>query len=468
MERKGDPQEWRASNGNRLIGTLPPDGLALLNDPRLEGMTDPLPGFTATTRELRPAEIVNFDLKYFRLQRGLKADPQAYARWVNKPERGWGSGWGLGFDDITERPRIEQPKKAPKRLFHLWVYNHFFVASPDMVSLLQRECPGSFQTVPIDWIFNDGNALDGYVFLDVIRLEHPWDYQRSVVIVEMNHGRKSLRLGNHEVQRQDIPADAKIFRDAYHRYDVFVSRELAIQILQLAGREMSLRDMPFQELWNLPVPRAPRNLQARLKSATPPVDDESLPLDRRMSLRILPLIEQGEFAHAETVLTEWLRARPATPYHVVTELRITTSPEACAEFLDAFYLRAQAEHPVKAVYIEMNGFTINPDLWFCDAFGFRQSGDEDGSQWLGAFDSSSEESLVITGLEPLQAVFDAQLKSGPLPGDQQDARRLAVALVIVKFEALLQAAVPLTKYLKCPLWATAHDHYEFLARIARK
>lgn len=95
---------------------------------------------------------------------------------------------GLGFDDITERPRIEQAKKALKCLFHFWLYKRFFVASPDMVELLEREAPGSFQTLPIDWVFNDGQALDGYVFLDVTKLHHAWDYMRSTVIVEMKRG----------------------------------------------------------------------------------------------------------------------------------------------------------------------------------------------------------------------------------------------------------------------------------------
>lgn len=80
---------------------------------------------------------------------------------MNEPKSGWGPGRGLGFDEITERPRIEQAKKAPKGLFHFWAYHQFFVASPDMVELLEREAPGSFQTLPIDWVFNDGQALDG-------------------------------------------------------------------------------------------------------------------------------------------------------------------------------------------------------------------------------------------------------------------------------------------------------------------
>ena len=113
----------------------------------------------------------------------------------------------------------------------------------------------------------------------------------------------------------------------------------------------------------------------------------------------------------------------------------------------------------------MNGFTINPDLWFCDAFECRRAGNGEGHEWLGAFDSSAEESLVITGLEPLQAVFDAQMSAGPLPDEYKDARTLAVALAIVKVQQLLQAALPLTNHLRCPLWATAHDHYEYLVRI---
>lgn len=105
MDRTGDPSEWRASNGNLVLGRLPPDGLELLNGSRVEGVTE-LPGYPPTTRVLQPAEPVNVESGYWLVQSSFKAQPESGARWVNEPKSGWGPGWGLGFDDITERPRI--------------------------------------------------------------------------------------------------------------------------------------------------------------------------------------------------------------------------------------------------------------------------------------------------------------------------------------------------------------------------
>jgi hypothetical protein len=169
-----------------------------------------------------------------------------------------------------------------------------------MVELLEREAPGSFQTLPIDWVFNDGQALDGYVFLDVIKLHHAWDYKRSTAIVEMNWGRKHLRFGNGRVMRQDIPSEIKIFRDAYFRQEVLVSEDLAAKIVQLASREIGFRDEATAMTVDVPASGGRRRLKARLKPAEIPSDNEAMPLHRRLDIRVLPLLAEGRLREAES------------------------------------------------------------------------------------------------------------------------------------------------------------------------
>lgn len=457
-----------AKNGNSYSSPLPPDAMELLNDPRLEGLTERPAGQSPAARELRPAELIRSPSSYLSLGRGYGAEPGRNARWVNEPERFFLShGRGLGFDHVVERPLFEDPSKPPKRLFHLWERGGFFIASPDMLELLSEACPGSIACIPIDYVFSDGQALDGYVFLDVIQLHYAYDYKRSVVYVEAKDGRRFPRLGHDRAMREDIPSDAQLFREAFYRHEVFVSRTLADRIARLASRELSFSDVHTHHSVEFPPARGKQSLKACLKQAQVPQDEESMPLQRRISIRVIPLLHDGRFAEAESVLTDWLRARPVTPYHVVADLQITTSPQACAEFFDEFCVRARYEAEVKTVYSEMNGFTINPDLWFCDAFAFAFEGNEDGDDWLGDFHSSTDDKLIITGLEPLQEVFANQMQSGPVANEQYEARDLAAALVIIKFQRLLQSSLPFMGVMKWPLWATAHDHYEYLVKLLR-
>jgi hypothetical protein len=234
--------------------------------------------------------------------------------------------------------------------------------------------------------------------------------------------------------------------------------------------ELAAKDLRFEEVFtprglDAPRPRGRRKLLAKLKPATPSVYDESMPLHRKMSLRILPWLQQGKFAEAEAQMTQWLLAKPQSPFHIIAELDVTTSPADCAQFFDEF---AAKQPGLAAIYTEMNGFTINPDLWFCDAFGFEEHGGIDGFDWLGEFGSCSADggggSLVITGLEPVQALYAEKSAGGAQPQDEE-TMRLVEALVIVKFQKMLQRSLPLMKELRCPLLASAHDYSEYVVEV---
>jgi hypothetical protein len=462
-DRYPDPPMIRASNGNLWISPHPPEALALLEDPRLDGMTDALPGFGPARRDLVPAEFPSGESRYLRMKDGFNANPGRNVGWPNRPGYRMLNGRGLGFDEMPQRPRMEDPRKAPKKLFHCWEFGGYFVASPDMVDLLNRLAPDSIVTKPIDWVFSDGQCLDSYVFVDFIRLHYAYDYRRSEVVVEMREGKKSMHLGLKRALRDDIPSELQIFRDAVIR-DVLVSRSLAEEILSLASRELCFENVHTSWSVELTRKRAPRNLKARLKPAEVVVDDPSMPMGRRISLRVSPLLQRSAFAEAEAALLQLLQELSPTPYHVIADLRITTSVEDCAKYFDEFLAKAKREQAVKAVYTEMNGFTINPDLWFCDASAIPFHGGTDNFDWLGDAGVSTDESLVITGLEPLQAVY-AQRRGTSPPAGQNDADIVAGSLVIVKFQRLLQDALPHMKQLKCPLYATAHDDDEFIAEI---
>jgi uncharacterized protein DUF1629 len=465
-ERNAAARALRAKNGNFIYPDWPADALTLLQDPRLEGMAEK-PGIR-TVRVLQPSEIARQPSKYLQIKRSYLAQPGKDAAWVNEPR--WSfldAGRGLGFDAVHERPRIEQPKASPKKLFHFWEYAHFFVASPDTLELLRDVCPTAIASIPIEWVFSDNQALDGYEFMDVIAIHDVYDYRRSVVNVELRNGKMAPKLGYDRALREDIPASAHLFRDSFHRGDVFISRELAVQVARFARRELTFHDVQTHRDVELSAKRTPQSLKARLKKELWPTADDSLPLEERVRICVMPLLRSGRFAAAEALLTEWMRALPGTSFHAIADLQITTPPERCAEFSTQFCAKARSERPLKALYAEMNGFAVNPDLWFCDAFGYSFEGGEDGHDWLGEFSSSSDEHLVIAGLEPVQEAF-ANWMAAPQPHRQEvgTARWLAEALVITKFQGWLQRSLPYPEVVDCPFWATAHDFYEYLGKVA--
>jgi hypothetical protein len=456
----------QAKNGHFVYPGYPVSARELLNDPRLDGLVERWKGHP-TTQVLEPTVITREPSKYLQMKHDFSVQPIQNAMWINKPGRSSSLfGEGSGFEGIvTERPRFEQPKPSPKKLFHFWQYGSLFVASPDVREVLLAACPRAIASIPIDWIFSDGQALEGYELIDIVAVHDAYDYSRSVVSVELRDGFMVPRLGLERAMSHDIPSDACLFRDSLYRNEVFVSRDLAAELARFADREASFYDVHTRQ--PVAMPRIPPSqaLKARLKKDQWTIDDDALPLDRRLRIRIMPLTHSGRFAEAEELLTRWLLELPPTSFHVIADLRITTPLERCAEFFDQFVVQARSEYDLKALYSEMNGFGINPDLWFCDAFGFSFDGGDDLHDWLGDFASSSQDPLIISGLEPAQEAFASWMASDART-PKSLAKALAEALVIAKFQGWLQRSLAQMKPLSCPFWAAAHDYYNYLGKIA--
>jgi hypothetical protein len=292
-----------------------------------------------------PAELPSGESRYLRLGNSFETNLGRNAGWPNRPERHWANGKGLGFDEMPARPRVQDSSKSPKQLFHFWEYGSLHVASPGIIDLLTRLAPGCFVTLPIDWTYSDGQSLDGYVFVDFIKLHHAYDYWRSEVQVTMQEGKKHASLGLKRALRDDIPPDLPIFRDASYRSDALVSRPLAEELAALCSREMGFENVHTSWRVDLPRKRAPRNLKARLKQAEPVADDPSMSIGRRVGLHVVPLVQRGAVNEAQALLLAWLRSLPPSPFHVIADLQVTTPAQECAKFFDVFVARANSNTP---------------------------------------------------------------------------------------------------------------------------
>jgi hypothetical protein len=177
---------------------------------------------------------------------------------------------------------------------------------------------------------------------------------------------------------------------------------------------------------------------------------------------LLPILRSGDLEQCERLISEKLAGLPRSPFHIVLDLSIETDPEAVGEWLDNF-IRIQTERfTIKAVYVEMNGFCVNPDLWFFCAFAYEHyGGHDDYYYWLSNWQSEDSGGAAIEGLEALQAVYASEAFRDKRFSDASDLTDL---LVVVKFQDLIRRSSVYMQELHFPLLASAHE-YDFVYEI---
>jgi hypothetical protein len=164
--------------------------------------------------------------------------------WMNKPFPSGSLGRGNGFSTLRDvSPRIEVDGPKPDEIGGAWGYDNWLIASSKVVATISAFDPAAIEVVEIDWIYADGKELDGYVFLDVMRLLYAYDYRRSVVNVEMGEfGKFIANIGAPAALKPDLPTGIHVFREAHWRHDIFFSRALAKALLQAEPKGFYFRD----------------------------------------------------------------------------------------------------------------------------------------------------------------------------------------------------------------------------------
>jgi len=165
-----------------------------------------------------------------------------------------------------------------------------------------------------------------------------------------------------------------------------------------------------------------------------------------------------------------LSKKPVTIFHEIIGSSFIPLTEGLFSFIDQFYRDAQKEITVKAIYAEMNGFSINTDMWFIQLFGFSECGDSTDTDWLADYEFNNELVLPILGLEKLQAGFQDYLDHERWDEDGlEDTRELCEWLIILRLQQVFREAKSLAKEKKAQwagitLFVTAHD-YDLLYKI---
>jgi hypothetical protein len=219
---------------------LPPEVLALADDPRAANLADrrpPLPPDFCVLEPLDPPKIG--ESPFLILDFSSDDDFVSNIFWA-----GSAPPYGAGIDFFAEnQPRLftEIPRAAV--LPGGWFSCELIVASPPLGAVLREYASADIAEGPeIELTCADGK-IDGYRFIEVRRFQAAYDWQRSAVIVERDAGGNRIRgLGLKRALKRDLDPSMKVFRESYAQSEVFVSRELATAI-----RQAGLDDVVFYE-----------------------------------------------------------------------------------------------------------------------------------------------------------------------------------------------------------------------------
>jgi hypothetical protein len=154
----------------------------------------------------------------------------------------------------------------------------------------------------------------------------------------------------------------------------------------------------------------------------------------------------------------------------LTELHFTNSPEELVESFNSFISFCDSKFDVQSVYLEMNGFDINYDLWFFVFFGYDIYNDDVSDlDWLSNWSSPDNAWVVLTGLESIQDDFRWYSEiEGQERKPYEYIKELAVLLVMIRFVQLIESVINSGKLIKTvPVLATAHD-FDMLGRFMPK
>jgi hypothetical protein len=179
--------------------------------------------------------------------------------------------------------------------------------------------------------------------------------------------------------------------------------------------------------------------------------------------KINNLVSTNQLDKAIRLTEEKLAILPQTDFHKIIGRNLLHLTEQLINYIDKFYDIAQNEIEVQAIYSEMNGFTINYDLWFIDLFAFTECGGLDDLDWLADFEVSSDESMIISGFEDLQSAYEDYMENEKWEDHTlKEASEICELLIILRLQELFKEIKKLAtdrrlNWVNISLFTTAHD-----------
>lgn len=176
------------------------------------------------------------------------------------------------------------------------------------------------------------------------------------------------------------------------------------------------------------------------------------------------LVLKNQLDQAIALAEMELTKLPQTQFNQVVGKNLLHLKEPLLNFLNEFYKNKKDEITIKAIYSEMNGFTINYDLWYIDLFAYTECGGLDDLDWLADFEVSSDDCMTISGFETLQVAYEDYMENERWSDKKlAEACKICEFLIILRLQELFRETKKLATYqelewVNIPLFATAHDY----------
>jgi len=145
-------------------------------------------------------------------------------------------------------------------------------------------------------------------------------------------------------------------------------------------------------------------------------------------------------------------------FNSLLKVNFANTPSEIQDVINSFISECNKTFDLEAIYLEMNGFDINPKRWFFDLFGYKHfRKDEDSLDWLAYWQSPDFPEVTLTGLESIQKLYNDYRKNKLYEDDDKAYNHeLATLLVMAKFCQLIDRSLENQK-LAIHVLATAHD-----------
>lgn len=172
---------------------------------------------------------------------------------------------------------------------------------------------------------------------------------------------------------------------------------------------------------------------------------------------------EGRIEDAIIIAERELSNFPKTVFHNILGKNLLHITDELNDYLENFYNQYKKQIDIKALYSEMNGFTINYDLWFITLMAFEKCENLDDLDWLADYEIFFESAMTITGLEDLQAAYKHHVESEEYLDDDKDTiAEICSLLIILRLQELFKETqkIAFTNNLNWPktsTFVTAHD-----------
>jgi len=194
------------------------------------------------------------------------------------------------------------------------------------------------------------------------------------------------------------------------------------------------------------------------------------------------LLKIGKIEQAIEITESKLRLQKNSGFHKILGRDLLDMTQELSESLEKFHksankyfksenMKVNGDKELKSIYCEMNGFTINCDLWFVDFFAFPFYNGMDDLDWTADFEfDSSDEITIIKGYEDLQRVYSETKEEDDdymeiersFDKSLEEAYFLCEQLIILRLQQLFRNAYFESKkmnfeWTRIPVLVTAHD-----------